>query len=118
EERTAAVERAMDRRQEPQAREVGHRVVERAVTRQDGGVGRVHEGRVLGHDRFEAQTLERLLDAAEIAASVIDDRDHEPSDPFVDGTRPAMRGSSRVACDTARATALKTASAMWCRLSP
>ena len=81
-----------------------------------GLICRVDDRGVLGDDRLQAQALERVVDAAEVAPPVIDDRDH--SDPFVEGTTPAMRGSSRVAWATARATALKTASAMWCRLSP
>ena len=118
EERPATVQRPMDGGQEAEAIEIGHRVVKRAVAGEHGGVGGVDDPGVLGHERLQAKALERLLDAAEVAASVVDDRDHEPSDPFVDGTTPAMRGSSRVAWATARATALNTASAMWCRLSP
>ena len=65
---------------------------------------------------------QRLLDAAQVAASQIGDDDgrvraHDVSVPLVDGT-PTTRGSRRAAAEVARANALNSASIMWCAFSP
>jgi hypothetical protein len=41
--------------------------------------------------------LERTLDRAQISRANVDDRDHAVKVPFVEGTAPPRRGSTRVA---------------------
>ena len=70
--------------------------------------------------RREAELLEGLLDAAQVAHLIINDIYHSQtysSLPLLEST-PSMRGSRPQASSRARAKALKTASMMWCRLSP
>src|SRR5207245_9066509 len=62
EKRPAAVQRPPEGREESEAFEVRHRVVERPIARKHDGVRAVHGARILGHDRRDADATERLLD--------------------------------------------------------
>ena len=67
-----------------------------------------------------ADVLERLLDRAQVAHPVVEDRDpgaHSLSVPLVEGT-PLSSGSIETATRRARAKALKQASIMWWALVP
>ena len=93
--------------------QVAHRLRERADARQDDRARVAHVG---GDHRLGADVRERLLDAAPVAHPVVGDRDHV-SVPFVDGT-PVSSGSIATAARSARASALKHASIMWCAFVP
>ena len=70
--------------------------------------------------RRGADVLERLLDRAQVAHPVVEDRDpgaHSLSVPLVEGT-PLSSGSIETATRRARAKALKQASIMWWALVP
>src|SRR5262249_14983138 len=76
EERPLALEAGAERRDQAEALETPHRVVEGPVTGQHDRLRVVDHLRVLGHDGRHAHPAEGLLDAAEIAPPVIHDRDH------------------------------------------
>src|SRR5258706_718319 len=115
EKRLFALHDFADRPDEVVAPEVFHAGVEGADARQHDPVG-VENRRDVARDlRPAAHALEALLDAAKVPHAVIDDRDHRL--PLVDRT-PLTRGSMRVAWPSARASALKQASMMWCGFSP
>ena len=76
EERPPFVERGPERVEEPQRLEIAHGVVEGAVAGQDEGAGVPDHARVLGDDGAHAEAPQRLLDAAQVAPPVVDDRDH------------------------------------------
>ena len=101
----------------PSARDVAHRLRERADAGQDHAVGGADRVVVARDHRARADVLERLLDAAPVAHPVVDDRDHASSVPLVDGT-PVSRGSTATAARSARANALKHASIMWWAFVP
>ena len=63
--------------------------------------------------------LQRALRRAQIARPVVQDNDAISLSqvPLVDGT-PVTRGSGSTACRNARATALYSASVMWCGSRP
>ena len=78
-------------------------------------VRRVREQRpVRAYPRVDAEILERLLHAAQIAHSVIDDRDHS-STPLDEGISSE---TILTAADIALANALKIASALWWLFDP
>src|SRR5690606_20488105 len=79
--------------------------------------GAGHRDRVVGIHRLRVGAALHKPDAA--AASQVDGRndDAHASMPFVDGT-PLTRGSKAAASFSARATALKAASMMWCSFLP
>ena len=91
EERPRAVERAAQGLDETARCEVRHRIVERAVAGQHDRVGVVDGARIFGHDGRNADALERLLHAAEIAAAVVDDRDHGAPTALPSSTAGARR---------------------------
>jgi hypothetical protein len=62
-----------------------HRGPERAVARQDRGARRRDHRGIGAHAEIGAATLERGDQRAEIAAAVIDDRDHAPTMLFSPG---------------------------------
>src|SRR5207249_10693008 len=76
EKRPAAVQRPPEGREESEAFEVRHRVVERPIARKHDGVRAVDGARILGHDRRDAGATERLLDGPEVPPAVIDHGDH------------------------------------------
>ncbi len=94
--------------------QVRARVAKRAHARKHDAVSRRDDRGVVGDDHVgDASVLEALLDAAQVAHLVVDDRDAwAHSEPFVDGT-PLTRASSATASLSARATALNAASMMW-----
>ncbi len=97
-----------------------HRPREGTDARQDDAVGGAHLGGVVADRRRRADVLQRLLDRAQVAHPVIEDRDpgrHSLSVPFVEGT-PLSSGSIETATRRARAKALKLASIMWWALVP
>src|SRR5215510_12716416 len=100
EKRPAAVERAPERPREPEAIEVRHRVVERAVAGQHDGVRLVDAARILGDRRGHADPPERLLDRAEIPAPVIDQGNHRLASPSAAARTAAITTypSSRAGC--------------------
>src|SRR5262245_40067609 len=98
--RPAAVERAPERAGEPEAIEIRHRVVERAVAGQHYGVRLVDAARILGDRRGHADPPERLLDRAEIPAPVIDQGNHRLASPSAAARTAAITTypSSRAGC--------------------
>ena len=80
---------------------------------------------VIGRDhRVRAEPLERLLDGAQIAHSVVEDRYPRSvafpvahKTPFVEGT-PVSDSSTATASRNARANALKHASILWWAFDP
>ena len=112
--RPAGVDVGTDRLDEPEALEGLHRVGEGAVAGHDQRPGLLDRAGIVGDDgRTEAR--QGLLHAPEIAAPVVDDRDHKA--PLVEGM-PWTRGFKREASARARPKALKRASAMWWTFSP
>ena len=93
-----------------------------AVARQHDPVGPDRERRVRGHHHLgpgiPAHQLERLFRRMQVAAVIVDQRDPHHSAPLVEGRTPAIRGSGSTASRSARATALKAASAIWWLLRP
>ena len=76
------VEGGAERIKEPQRLEIAHGVVEGAVAGQDEGAGVLDHARVLRHDRAHAETAERVLDATQIPAPVVDDGNHATATPW------------------------------------
>ena len=105
----------------PQLADPLHRLREGADAGQDHAVGGAHRVGVGGDRRRDADVLERLLDRAQVAHPVVEDRDprvaHSLSVPLVEGT-PLSSGSIETATRRARAKALKQASIMWWALVP
>src|SRR4029078_7975331 len=100
--------------------EPGRARPERALSRDDQLVRARHRVGVVADRDARADRAQRLLDAAQVAASQIGDDDgraHEVSVPLVEGT-PTTRGARRDAAEVARANALNRASIMWCAFSP
>ena len=80
--RPSFVEGGAERIKEPQRLEIAHGVVEGAVAGQDEGAGVLDHARVLRHDRAHAETAERVLDATQIPAPVVDDGNHATATPW------------------------------------
>src|SRR5207249_5573627 len=72
EKRPAAVQRPPEGREESEAFEVRHRVVERHTARKHDGVRATHGAKILGHHRRDADANERLLHEPDVAPTVID----------------------------------------------
>ena len=53
-----------------------------SVAGQDEGARILDDTRVLGHHRPHAETLQGVLDAAQIPPAVVDDRDHVRGYPW------------------------------------
>ena len=126
EERDGVADRAgLDRLDEAgDRREAGAAVGEGADAGEDDAVGPEHDVGVGGDDDGGAvaglggHALEALLGRVQVAAGIVDDRGGHPERvPLVEGT-PLPRGSGSTAVRSARATALKQASAMWWLLAP
>ena len=118
EHRHAGVDALVQQLVEPERADRLHRLAERAHAREDdqrGVADAVVVGRPVGR---RADVLERLLDAAEVAHAVVDDRDARHRSPLVDGIAPPASGSIATAWRSARANALNAASTMWCGLRP
>src|SRR5262245_43830139 len=81
EKRSRAVERAPQRAEQVEAREVRHRVVKRAVAGQHHGIRVVDRARILGDERRHTDACERLFDRPEIAPAVVYDRNHRLASP-------------------------------------
>ena len=64
-----------------------------------------HHVRVASDDGVRAQMIQRLFDRSKIPGAIVDDRDHQ-SNPFVLGSKRAMRRSRQQAARSARANAL------------
>src|SRR5262249_24926749 len=101
------------------AGEPAHAIAEGTLARYHQPRGGRHALGIRGQNRHAAGSGQRLLDAAQVAASGVDDRDHayRVSVPLVDGTS-VRRGSRRTAAAHGRASALNRASMMWCAFSP
>ena len=67
--------------------------------------------RLVGHDDFSAEIVERLLHRIQVARAVIHDSDHRS--PLVLGSMRPRRRSREHATRRARAKALKSASILW-----
>ena len=74
---------------------------------------RGHAGRLVGHLHLGAHRAQRVLHRAQVAGTVVEQRDHRS--PLVEGS---SLPSTATAARRARATALKMASTTWCRLRP
>src|SRR6185503_10258251 len=81
-----------------------HASCKRTDTRQHQPLGRAQHALIAADDRFATRSHKCLLDRAEVADAVIDDR-YIHNDPFVLGT-PTMRLFRSTACRNARAEAL------------
>ena len=83
------------------------------------GVGVGGDGDRAAAAGLGGHALEALQRRVQVAARVVDDDGgHPESVPLVEGMAPAARGSGSTASRSARATALKQASAMWWLLTP
>src|SRR5262249_4705244 len=105
---------------QPQLANPLHRPREGADAGQDHAVGGAYLGGLAADLRRHPHMLQRLLDRAQIAHPVVEDRDpraHWLSVPLVDGT-PVSSGSIETATRSARAKALNEASIMWWALVP
>ena len=100
---------------QPAGIQFGHAIGHRALTRKNDALGGGDDRRIGSHDyRLAARNvLQRLRHRAQIAHAVVDDGDtaRGHSVPFVDGIKPAMRGSGVTAMRSARPKALKMVSA-------
>src|SRR5262249_50753277 len=103
---------------EPAAAQARDAVAKRPLPRDDDAIRAAHPRGGAGHGRRAAGAGERFFDGPEVPRAAVDDGDHALSVPFVDGTAPPVRGSTRDAASAARANALNSASTMWCGFSP
>src|SRR5438477_586597 len=92
-----------------------HPSAERADAGQNDAARAEDLRRIAADHRGHSRASDRLLDAAQVAHAVIDDRDHRI--PLVEST-PRTRGSIDAAWDSARASPLNDASTMWWGLRP
>ena len=89
-----------------------HHCLRRSDARQHDRVGSEQVGGFRGHDDVCACARQALTDRNQVAGPVIDDGDRRSHvDPLVDAT-PIRRSSAATAERSARASALKAASAM------
>src|SRR5215831_20382829 len=95
EKRAAAVERPAERRKQAEPLKVLHGVMERAVPWEHDGIRLVDAPRILGDRRGHADPTKCLLDGAEVAAPVIDDRDHRLASPAAAARTRVITGSPR-----------------------
>src|SRR5688572_12835529 len=102
-------------------RELAHAVAHGALPGDHHPVRGDDPLRIRGHQNFgiRRDMLDRLRHRAQISHAVIDDGDFQTqSEPLVEGTTPAARGSGSAAIRSERANALNTVSHWWCALSP
>lgn len=87
-----------------------HRITECADSEQYELIGFAQYSFIARYDRRNALRCKSFFDAPEVSDSIINDCDFQIT-PFVDIT-PSIRSSTRIACESARATDLKMASMM------
>jgi hypothetical protein len=74
-----------------------HEHAERALPGYDDLVRAPDRLGIARDDDITTDMLQRTLDRAQVARTNVDDRDHAVKVPFVEGTAPPSRGSTRVA---------------------